>query len=411
MLAFNGGRLIDGTGKPPLPNSTVLVNDQGRIEAVGPHGSILLPPGCPVIDITGKAILPGLIDCHDHLTSFGYDLIGRWGRSEPRSTRTLRVAAVMEETLLSGYTSVRDCGWLDIGYKQAVEQALIPGPRLRIATSPLSPTQGTQDRSSPSGHHQPTSSDPNLPRGIADGPTEIRAMVREVVRAGADFIKFFNTGFGRDTQNGTTRSYTSVETRALVNEAHTLGKPVACHAIGGQGLRTAVEAGADSIEHGCLMGLAPALFKMMADNGSYLVPTFTVFTFHAAQGNPHAQAEANAFQQQHIATVQTALSEGVRVVAGTDAGGWEHGNNAKELELLVAAGMSPMQSIVAATSWAAGCLGFEKNIGTIEPGKLADVIVVDGNPLTDITILQDKERISIVMKDGQVYRDQLSESN
>jgi imidazolonepropionase-like amidohydrolase len=159
------------------------------------------------------------------------------------------------------------------------------------------------------------------------------------------------------------------------------------------------------------MGLDPDLFKMMADNGSYLVPTFTVFTFHAAQGNPHAQAEAHAFRQQHIETVQTALSEGVRVVAGTDAGGWEHGNNAKELELLVAAGMSPMQSIVAATSWAAGCLGFEKNIGTIEPGKLADVIVVDGNPLTDITILQDKERISIVMKDGQVYRDQLSESN
>ena len=227
MLALNGGRLIDGTGRPPIPNATVLVNDQGRIEAVGAQGSVALRPDCPVIDITGRSLLPGLIDCHDHLTSFGYDLIGRWGRAEPRSTRTLRVANVMEETLLSGYTAIRDCGWLDVGYKEGVDQGIVPGPRLQIATSPLSPTQGTQDRSSPSGHHQPTSSDPNLPKGIADGPNEVRAMVREVVRVGADFIKFFNTGFGRETQNGTTRSYTPEETLALVDEAHTHGKTVA----------------------------------------------------------------------------------------------------------------------------------------------------------------------------------------
>ena len=155
MLALTGGTLIDGAGGPPVPGATVLVNGQGRIEAVGRREAVTLPPDCRIIDITGHTLLPGLIDCHDHLTSFGYGLMGRWGRSEPHSTRTMRVAKVMEETLLTGYTAIRDCGWLDAGYKQAVEQGLIPGPRLQVATSPLSPTQGTQDRSSPSGHHQP----------------------------------------------------------------------------------------------------------------------------------------------------------------------------------------------------------------------------------------------------------------
>ena len=405
MLALTGGNLIDGAGGPPLPGATVLVNDQGRIETVGPRGAVTLPPDCQVVDITSHTLLPGLIDCHDHLTSFGYDLIGRWGRAEPRSTKTMRVAKVMKETLLTGYTAIRDCGWLDIGYKQAVEQGLIPGPRLQVATNLLSPTQGTQDRSSPSGHHQPTSPDPNLPRGIADGADDVRAMVREVVRAGADFIKFFNTGFGRNTQSGTTRSYTPEEIKALVDEAHGHGKKVACHAIGGPGLRAAVEARVDSIEHGCLLGLEPDLLKMMADRDIYLVPTFTVFAFHATQGNPHAQAEAKGFRQQHIDTVQKALSAGIKVVSGTDSGGWEHGINARELELLVEAGMTPMQALVAATGWAAGCLGMEGQIGTVEPGKLADLIVVDGDPLADVALLQDKERVRLVMKEGQVYLD------
>lgn len=407
MLALVGGTLIDGTGRMPAPDSAVLVGESGRIEAVGPRRTVVIPPGTTEVDITGKTLLPGLIDCHDHFSSFGYDLPGRWGLAEPRTLRTVRIAQVMEDTLRTGYTTVRDAGWLDVGYKMAVEQGLIAGPRLQVATSPISPTHGTQDRSSPSGHHQPASPDPNLPRGIADGVDEVRAAVREVVRVGADLVKFFNTGFGRPTQGDSVRSYTDEETRALVDEAHSLGKRVACHAIGGPGLRSAVEAGADSIEHGCYLGLDSDLLKMMADKDLYLVPTLTVFTFHATQGNPHAQAEAEAFRAHHVESIQKALAAGVRVVAGTDAGGWEHGNNARELELLVEAGMTPMQALVAATGWAAGCLGLEREVGTVEPGKLADLVVVDGNPLEDVAVLQSKEKILFVMKEGEVYLDRV----
>ena len=154
--------------------------------------------------------------------------------------------------------------------------------------------------------------------------------------------------------------------------------------------------------------MEPDLLNMMADQGIYLVPTLTVFTFHAAQGNRYAQAEAKGFRQQHIDTVQKALSAGVRVVAGTDAGAWEHGNNAKELELLVDAGMTPMQALVAGTGWAGACLDMEDRIGTVETGKLADLIVVAGDPSADVTVLQDKERIRLVMKEGRIFLDRLS---
>ena len=408
MLALVGGNLIDGTGRETVSDSVVLVDDQGRIEAAGRRGTIQPPEGVPQLDITGKTLLPGLIDCHDHLASFGYSLESRWGLTEPRSTRDIRIARVLEDTLRTGYTTVRDCGWLDPGFKMAVDEGLVAGPRLLVASSPLSPTHGAQDRPSASGYRRYQTTDPVMPYGIADGVDGVRAAVRELVRVGADVIKVFQTGFGRATHRDRDTAYSLEELRALVDESHILGKKVACHAIGGPGLRTAVEAGVDSIEHGCYLDLEPDLLKMMADQGAYLVPTLKVFTFHETHGNPVAQEESQAFKQHHLETVQRAMSEGVKVVAGTDAGGWEHGNNSAELELLVKAGMTPMQSLVAGSGWAAGCLGLERELGTVESGKTADLVVVDGNPLDDITILQDKERVQLVMKDGKVHHDGIS---
>jgi imidazolonepropionase-like amidohydrolase len=410
MLALVGGTLIDGTGREPVVDSVVLVGDQGRIEAAGRRGAIQIAPEVPQVDITGKTLLPGLIDCHDHLASFGYSLESRWGLTEPRSTRDLRIGQVLEDTLRTGYTTVRDCGWLDAGFKTAVDEGLVAGPRLLVATSPLSPTHGAQDRPSDSGHRRYNVPDPMIPHGIADGVEGVRAAVRELVRVGTDVVKVFQTGFGRAAHRDVDTAYHLEELRALVDESHILGKKVACHAIGGPGLRTAVEAGVDSIEHGCYLDLEPDLLKMMADQGAYLVPTLTVFTFHETRGNPVAQEESQAFKRHHVETVQRAMSEGVKVVAGTDAGGWVHGNNAAELEMLVQAGMTPMQSLVAGTGWAAGCLGLGQELGTVEGGKIADLVVVDGNPLADITILQDKERVQLVMKDGKVHHDGITQN-
>ena len=408
MRAIVGASLIDGTGSPPISDSAVLVGDDGRIEAVGQRQEIALPPDIEVLQADGLTLLPGLIDCHDHLSSFSYDLMDRWGLTEPRSLRHVRIARVMEETLLTGYTTIRDCGWLDAGFRLAVEEGLIRGPRLLVATSPISPTHGMVDRCSPSGHHQLRSSDPNMPWGVADGVDQVRATVRELVRIGADLVKVFQTGWGRQYHGSRDVAFGRDELRALVSESHSHGKRVASHAVGGPGLRMSIEEGVNSIEHGSYLDEDPELLKMMADKGIFFVPTFTVFIFHGERGTPQAQIEARDFRQHHVESVQKALEAGVKVVAGTDAGGWEHGNNARELQCLVESGMSPMQALVAATGWASECLGLEKEIGTIQRGKAADLLLVDGDPLRDISILQDKSRVKLVMKDGHVYSNRLA---
>ena len=408
MQALVGGTLIDGVGGEPLSDSAVLIGDDGRIVAAGPRAATVLPEGTEQTDTSGHTVMPGLIDCHDHLASFTYDLMSRWGMTEPRSTRTVRIARVIEDTLQSGYTTIRDCGWLDAGFKAAVDEGLVNGPRLLVAAGPLGPTHSVQDRPTFSGHRRYSMPDPHVPYGVADGAEEIRAVVRENARVGADLIKVFQTGFGRATHLGTDACYNLEELTTLVAESHAQGRRVACHAVGGPGLRTAVEAGVDSIEHGCYLDLDHDLLRMMADKDIMLVPTLTVFAFHSSEGNPVAQVEAREFREHHIETVQQAMRYGVRVVAGTDAGGWFHGNNAVELDMLADAGMTPMQAIIAGTSEAAACCALERNLGTLQPGKLADLIVVDGNPLGDITILQERERVRLVMKEGRIFRDLLN---
>jgi len=409
MLVLRGGTLIDGTGAGPVAGVTIVVGD-GRIAAVARGAAGEWPQDAEIIDVSGLTVLPGLIDCHDHLAMHGYDLARRWGLDEPQSTRTLRTAKVLQETLAAGYTAVRDAAGLDAGFKRAIEEGLIAGPRLVLSLVIVSPVGGIGDRASPSGFACCVSNDPLLPDGVVNSFADIRPVVRRIVRAGADVIKCATTGgaSSREGHGPFDGAFALDEIQALVEEAHALDRRVMCHALGGRGLRSAVEAGVDSIEHGCYLDQAPELLDRMAEGGIFFVPTFAVYDYHRKSSFPHIRERARDLEEHHAESLSRALAAGVKIAAGTDAGGHGHPPNAIEIACLVRAGMAPLSALRAATGWAAECLGRGRDIGTVEKGKLADLVVVNGDPLADVSVLQDRDRIALVLKGGVIAANRMA---
>ena len=398
MKVLKNARLIDGTGAGTVKDAMIVIDGE-RIAAIGTQNQSDFPANAEMIDCAGMTVLPGLIDCHDHMANHKYDLAHRWGIDEPQSTRHLRTAAVLRQTLEAGYTLIREAGGLDAGFKRAIDEGL----------AIISPIGGIGDPVSPSGDSCCVTGDPLLPSGVVETLADVRPVVRRMVRAGADVIKCATTGGassrpGHGPRDG---AFNLDEMRALVEEAQALDRRVMCHALGGRGLDIAIEAGVNSIEHGCYLDEDPRHLDRMAARGIVFVPTLLVYEYHRKSPQPHVKERALHLQKPHEQAIRKALAAGVKIVAGTDAGGHGHPANAGELDCLVRAGLTPMQAIQAATSWAAECCGKEAELGTVEKGKLADLVVVAGDPLADIAVLRDVANIALVVKGGEVAADRM----
>jgi imidazolonepropionase-like amidohydrolase len=398
--ALVGGRVIDGRGGPARPDTTLVI-DGDRIVDVSHQREFAADSDVHVVDLAGRTVLPGLIDCHMHFAPWGLNLI------EAQSSSLMLLAAettqALRLTLEAGCTTARDLGGLDAGFREAVARGLIPGPRLQTSVTIISPTNGIVDATTSQGLASPTL--PGMPSPGCDGPYAARAKVREVLRAGADVIKIATTGGVSSAKVDPRRQlFTRDEVKAIVDEAHMAGVQVCCHALGGPGLLMAVCAGVDTIEHGGWLDERSA--EEMAARGTWYVPTFAVYRWHATLGPPFKQERARAMREAHLASFQLARRKGVRIAMGTDGGAYGYGENALELELLVEAGMTPAEAIEASTRRAAECLRLESQVGTLESGKQADLLVVDGDPLQDPAILRSPERLTLVMQAGVPIRHQ-----
>lgn len=392
---FTGGRVFDGTGAP-LAEADVVIED-GRILEVGPGLD-----GDEAVDCSGKAILPGLFDAHVHL-AFSYEDFDEVRlMHEPFSLRFYRLAENLRRTISLGITTVRDASGADAGMKAAVEQGLLVGPRMRISVTMLSMTGGHNDPWLPSGARGAWGTPyPGMPDGVCDGVDGVVAKVREVVRAGADVIKIASSGgFLSPADDPAQPNFSEAEVRAIVEAAADLGRWVMSHAHGAEGIKRAVRAGVRSIEHGTF--LDDEAIELMLERGTWLVPTLTAGdTTEELANDPKipepVREKLRSLGRPELEAFRRAAEAGVRVAMGTDCPVAPHGTNLRELQLMAEHGFTPTQALVAATSSAAELMGLERELGTIEPGKRADLVLVDGDPLELATL---GERISQVWKDG-----------
>ena len=397
VTLIRAGRLIDVRAGAVQDNQQILVKD-GRISAVGAH--VTVPRDAVVIDLSRATVLPGLIDNHTHvflqgdITAEDYDaqLL-----KESIPYRAIRATVAARTALMNGFTTIRDLEtegamYADVDVKTAIARGVIPGPRMFVATRAFAPT-GMYPLLGYSWELK-------MPEGvqIVDGVDNIRKAVREQVKYGADWIKYYSDRryFMKDGALHSWVNFTDEEAKAIVAEAHRLGRKVAAHAMGWEGIDSALRAGVDTIEHGD--GLDDGLLERMRKQGVYWCPTLYVGVY-VMSGRPAVWREMAALEGKAF---RNAVGKGVLISFGTDVGGfaWTE-NEAKEFSLMVRYGMTPMQSIQSATTVAAALLGQQEQLGAIEPGKAADIIAVAGDPLADVSEL---ERVKFVMKDGVVYK-------
>ena len=398
-IAIKAGRLINiKTGA--IINNTFILIEGGKITSVGPD--ITVPAGFEVIDLKDKVVLPGLIDCHTHMTSQPgnyYDDIFR--KSAIDVAVTAHVYA--RRTLEAGFTTVRDVGageFIDVALRNAINRGDVVGPRMQVATLTVGATGG---------HGDTNGFSPYLKfggfSGLADGVDEIRKLIRFEIKYGADLIKMLATaGVLSEEESVGAPQFSQEEMNAIVDEAKMWGKRVAAHAHGAEGIKRAVRAGVTSIEHGSLID--DEGIRMMKERGTYLVADIYNDDYILAEFGKLGYPEKIIEKERMVGRTQRenfqkAARAGVKLAFGTDAGVYPHGWNGKQFAHMVKWGLTPMQAIQAATINAADLLGWNDKVGVIAPGAFADIIAVDGDPLKDVTEL---ERVKFVMKDGVVYK-------
>ena len=398
IIAVRAGHLIDGRGGPPAVDVVILVDGE-RIVAVGPN--VAIPTGARVIDLSKSTVLPGLIDCHTHITLAP-------GTSDDQFRRSFVDAAILapkhaRATLEAGFTTIRDLGapqFVDVSLRNAIERGDILGPRIVAATMGISATGGHGDTNglSPYLHSGELS-------GVADGVDDIRKKIRFEIKYGADVIKVMATaGAMSEEESVDAALYTQAELDAVVDEARIWGRRVAAHAHGAEGIKRAVRAGVTSIEHGTFLDEEGA--RLMAERGTYLVKDSyeDAWFLERAPGWGYPKLITDKLAKVvrgHEAAFRLARKHGVKIAFGTDAGMLPHGENAKQFRDYIAWGMTPMEAILTATRNAADLLGWNDRIGAVSPGLLADMIAVPGDPLADPLLL---EQVTFVMKGGIVVK-------
>jgi imidazolonepropionase-like amidohydrolase len=393
-VVVRGGRIFDGTGADPAEGDVAI--EDGRIVGVGTGLD-----GDEAVDVGGKTLLPGLFDCHTHVCTSYIDPLRRM--LQPFSYQFFEAVANLEATLSIGITTIREAGGADLGIKQAVADGLIPGPRMQISIIMLSQTGGHGDDWLPSGNRDSLFVEhPGRPSGTVDGPDEVRRKVRELHRMGADVIKVATSGGVLSPRDDPRHAHLRpAELEALVEEATAAGMFVMAHAQGADGIKNAVRAGIRSIDHGIF--LDDEGIELMKRHGTWFVPTLVApqgvldAVDAGAQLPPAVVDKARSVIEIHRSAFRHAVEAGVRIAMGTDSGVTPHGRNLRELGLMVNGGMTPSAALEATTRSAAQLMGLDADLGTIEAGKLADLVVVDGDPY-DVGTLA--ERVEQVWKAG-----------
>lgn len=415
LTALVGGTVIDGLGGDPIANGT-LVMDRGRIVALGKSSSVGVPRGAQVLDAAGRWVLPGIIDCHVHSTYRARDV--RAHLLNAPTYNVLRSTHILRETLACGVTTARDMGGADAGFREAINDGYVAGPRLLISIAMISQTGGHGDSWVPAGVRLQKRA--WLPSSVADGVDEMRRLVRSLLMAGADFIKLCaGGGITSVTDSWDEPQFSADEIRTAVAEAAVKRKRVAVHAEGIEGIRNGLRADIHSLEHGWF--LDEECVDDMIRRGIWWVPTLALvplsierrkadMAWSSQQLGREDDKEAAIYRamQGQLPLWRHAVRRGIKVAMGTDQ---SHrllvGENLIELDFMVKwLGLTPMQAIVAATSRSAECVE-RPELGALAPGRVADVLVVDGDPLKDIRVLADRRRIDVVVKDGTPYHNRL----